>query len=152
LPPRSSGGGEPKASAATRAGWFIHEPGFRACHLLQYRLRFVGAVMRDVAHLAKAGLVLSLGLCVAGCNAFGSGQSSDAQRRGADLIIANGCGTCHSVPGIAGARGNVGPPLDHIATRVFIAGMLRNTPDNMVRWLKKSAGDHSRQCHAEHES
>jgi cytochrome c1 len=81
-------------------------------------------------------LVLSLGLCVAGCNASGSSQSSDAQRRGADLIIANGCGTCHSIPGIAGARGNVGPPLDHIGTRVFIAGMLRNTPDNMVRWLR----------------
>jgi cytochrome c1 len=92
--------------------------------------------MREVAQFAKAGLVLSLGLCVAGCNAFGSSQSSDAQRRGADLIIANGCGTCHSIPGIAGARGNVGPPLDHIGTRVFIAGMLRNTPDNMVRWLK----------------
>jgi cytochrome c1 len=92
--------------------------------------------MREVAQFAKAGLVLSLGLCAAGCNAFGSSQSSDAQRRGADLIIANGCGTCHSIPGIAGARGNVGPPLDHIGTRVFVAGMLRNTPDNMVRWLK----------------
>jgi cytochrome c2 len=92
--------------------------------------------MREVAQFARAGLVLSLGLCVAGCNAFGSSQSSDAQRRGADLIIASGCGTCHSIPSIAGARGNVGPPLDHIGTRVFIAGMLRNTPDNMVRWLR----------------
>ncbi|MEA2858007.1 MAG: cytochrome c [Methylobacteriaceae bacterium] len=92
--------------------------------------------MREVAQFARAGLVLSLGLCVAGCNAFGSSQSSDAQRRGADLIIANGCGTCHSIPSIAGARGNVGPPLDHIGTRVFIAGMLRNTPANMVRWLR----------------
>src|SRR5205807_9451731 len=91
---------------------------------------------REIAPLAKAGLALSLGLCVAGCNAFGSSQTSDAQKRGADLIVANGCGTCHAIPGIAGARGNVGPPLDHIGTRVFIAGMLRNTPDNMVRWLK----------------
>ncbi|HZY13364.1 MAG TPA: c-type cytochrome [Beijerinckiaceae bacterium] len=81
-------------------------------------------------------MVLWLGLCLAGCNAFGSNQTSDAQRRGADLIVANGCGTCHSIPGIAGAWGNVGPPLDHIGTRVFIAGMLRNSPDNMVRWLK----------------
>ena len=92
--------------------------------------------MREVAQFVKAGLVLSLGLCVVGCNAFGSSQTSEAQKRGADLIIANGCGTCHSIPGIAGARGNVGPPLDHIGTRVFIAGMLRNSPDNMVRWLK----------------
>jgi cytochrome c1 len=92
--------------------------------------------MREVTQFAKAGLVLFLALCLAGCNAFGSSQASDAQKRGADLIITNGCATCHSIPGIAGARGNVGPPLDHIGTRVFIAGMLRNTPDNMVRWLK----------------
>ena len=58
---------------------------------------------------------------------------SDAGRRGAELIVANGCATCHSIPGIDGARGNVGPPLDHVGARVFIAGMLRNTPDNMVR-------------------
>jgi cytochrome c1 len=30
----------------------------------------------------------------------------------------------------------VGPPLDHMGRRVFIAGLLRNTPENMVRWLR----------------
>ena len=92
--------------------------------------------MREIISTFKPVAVLCYALALAGCNAFGSSQTSDAQRRGADLITANGCGTCHSIPGIAGARGNVGPPLDKIGTRVFIAGMLRNTPDNMVRWLK----------------
>jgi cytochrome c1 len=92
--------------------------------------------MREVRDSLKCAAVLCIGLALAGCNVFGSSQASDAQKRGADLIIANGCGTCHAIPGIAGARGNVGPPLDHIGTRVFIAGMLRNTPDNMVAWLK----------------
>jgi cytochrome c1 len=92
--------------------------------------------MREVRDLLKPAAALCIALALAGCNALGLSQSSDAQKRGADLIIANGCGTCHAIPGIAGARGNVGPPLDHIGTRVFIAGMLRNTPDNMVRWLK----------------
>jgi cytochrome c1 len=92
--------------------------------------------MREVTDVFKSAAVLCCTLALAGCNAFGSSETSDAQKRGADLIIASGCGTCHSIPGIAGARGNVGPPLDHIGTRVFIAGMLRNTPDNMVRWLK----------------
>jgi cytochrome c1 len=31
---------------------------------------------------------------------------------------------------------NVGPPLDRIATRGYIAGVLANTPQNMVRWLR----------------
>ena len=89
-----------------------------------------------MSDVLKRGALLCMALTLAGCNAFGLSQASDAQKRGADLIVANGCGTCHAIPGIAGARGNVGPPLDHIGTRVFIAGMLRNTPDNMVAWLK----------------
>ena len=30
----------------------------------------------------------------------------------------------------------VGPPLDHIAQRVYIAGVLPNEPDNMIRWIE----------------
>jgi cytochrome c2 len=92
--------------------------------------------MREVSELLRRAAAFCGALALAGCNVLGSTQTSDAQRRGADLIVANGCGACHSIPGIAGARGNVGPPLDRIGTRVFIAGMLRNTPDNMMRWLK----------------
>jgi cytochrome c2 len=29
----------------------------------------------------------------------------------------------------------VGPPLDHFARRVYIAGVLRNTPDNLALWI-----------------
>jgi cytochrome c2 len=34
-------------------------------------------------------------------------------------------------------QGKVGPPLDGIAGRVYLAGKLRNTPDNMVTWLRE---------------
>lgn len=46
------------------------------------------------------------------------------------------CTGCHSIPDIDGPRGWVGPPLDRIAIRQILAGKLRNTPDNMVRWLQ----------------
>ena len=46
------------------------------------------------------------------------------------------CATCHRIPGIVGANAPVGPPLDGMGTRGWIAGALPNTPDNMVRWLK----------------
>ncbi len=55
---------------------------------------------------------------------------------GAVLIEQVGCGGCHQIPGIAVADGLVGPPLDHMARRIYIAGLLRNTPDNMVTWLR----------------
>jgi cytochrome c len=46
------------------------------------------------------------------------------------------CGACHRIPGIAGAAGQAGPALGGIAVRAQIAGMLTNSPDNMVRWLR----------------
>jgi cytochrome c len=52
------------------------------------------------------------------------------------LLRQYGCGTCHTIPGVAAARGNVGPPLDAIASRVYLAGILPNTPQNMVRWIR----------------
>jgi cytochrome c2 len=56
--------------------------------------------------------------------------------RGAAEIRNAGCGSCHRIPGIAGADGLVGPPLDLIGRRIYLAGVLRNTPQNMMAWLQ----------------
>ncbi|MBV8451299.1 MAG: c-type cytochrome [Deltaproteobacteria bacterium] len=56
--------------------------------------------------------------------------------RGAVLIAEEGCGSCHSIRGIAGAEGRVGPPLNNIAERSYIAGLLPNTPENLVAWVE----------------
>jgi len=55
--------------------------------------------------------------------------------RGKLLLRQYGCASCHAIPGVATATGNVGPPLDKIAARVYLAGVLPNTPDNMTRWI-----------------
>ncbi|HZD80777.1 MAG TPA: c-type cytochrome [Actinomycetota bacterium] len=55
--------------------------------------------------------------------------------RGVTLIEHYGCGACHTIPGIRGADANVGPPLVGIGDRRYIAGVLVNNADNMVRWL-----------------
>lgn len=62
-------------------------------------------------------------------------QQFGSATEGAYLIRQIGCGSCHIIPGIPGARGLVGPPLIHMSRRIYIAGLLRNTPQNMVRWL-----------------
>jgi len=46
------------------------------------------------------------------------------------------CTTCHSIPGVTGADKTVGPPLGGIANRMYIGGVLVNTPANMIRWLR----------------
>ena len=60
------------------------------------------------------------------------------------LLRQFGCGSCHRIPGVATADGNVGPPLDAIARRVYLAGSLPNTPDNMVRWIRSPKSIHPR--------
>ena len=81
-------------------------------------------------------IAFAAALLVSGCSDGGTdphvGGSAEA---GAAHIVAFGCGGCHRIPGIPGADGLVGPPLDMMARRVYVAGLLRNTPDNMVRWI-----------------
>jgi cytochrome c2 len=56
--------------------------------------------------------------------------------RGRVLIEEYGCGACHAVPGVRGAAGRVGPPLDDISARLYIAGVVPNSPDDLVRWIR----------------
>ncbi len=46
------------------------------------------------------------------------------------------CLTCHQVPGMVGPNAPVGPPLNGMANRRYIAGIMPNTPENMVQWLR----------------
>jgi len=46
-----------------------------------------------------------------------------------------GCGGCHSTPGVEAATGQVGPELGGMARRVYIAGVLTNTTDNLIRFI-----------------
>ena len=55
---------------------------------------------------------------------------------GAVVIAQKGCGSCHTIPGIRGARGLVGPPLLFFSRRTMIAGELPNTPENLVSWVR----------------
>jgi cytochrome c len=46
-----------------------------------------------------------------------------------------GCNTCHTIPGVPGARGLIGPSLEQIGSRYSIAGNLSNTPENLMLWI-----------------
>jgi cytochrome c len=61
-------------------------------------------------------------------------QSGDPQR-GVQAFVDYGCISCHRIPGVPRARGNVGPPLNSWANRTFIAGQFPNTEENLWSWL-----------------
>lgn len=54
---------------------------------------------------------------------------------GRALIRTYGCGTCHTIDGVRGARGKVGPRLTAYAQQHLLAGFLPNTPRNLIAWL-----------------
>lgn len=56
--------------------------------------------------------------------------------RGKFALQQYACVTCHEIPGVVGAIHPVGPPLEGMAMRGFIGGVLPNTRQNMVRWLR----------------
>ena len=47
-----------------------------------------------------------------------------------------GCNTCHQISGVPGARGLIGPRLDGIGQRYYIAGEIPNTPNNLMLWIE----------------
>ncbi|WP_426240314.1 c-type cytochrome [Pararhizobium sp. DWP1-1-3] len=51
------------------------------------------------------------------------------------LLRKYGCSGCHSIPGAPGADGQVGGPLSGLSGRVYIGGVLTNSPDNLVEWI-----------------
>jgi cytochrome c2 len=88
-------------------------------------------------------LLLIAPLLLAGC-----GESRDRWQRahlltggdpvrGGQMIAWYGCSSCHTIPGIREANALVGPPLNSIARRDYLAGVLPNSPDNLVRWIRR---------------
>jgi cytochrome c len=98
--------------------------------------------------LAGAGLALALALTASlvGCDSNGGPSAIERKAaemtggepsRGKDVIRRYGCSTCHTIPGVEGARGQVGPSLEGIAGRAYLAGKLPNTPANMIKWIRE---------------
>src|SRR5579872_422255 len=63
-------------------------------------------------------------------------RTGGVAQRGENVILDKNCGSCHTIPGVSGAHGLVGPPLVFFGRRTFIAGQLPNNPTNLVRWIR----------------
>ena len=103
---------------------------------------------RSVAKALKlivALVIVSSLLAVASCGGGEAERAAAAMTggepaRGREKLRRYGCTTCHTIPGIPEASALVGPPLTQIASRTYIAGVIMNTPDNMIRWIRDPHG------------
>ena len=99
---------------------------------------------------SRAGELAITALLVAGAavGALGYRLIADASERQERAILLTGgdparapgylrqygCAGCHSIPGVPGASGQVGPPLRSLAARVYVGGQ-PNTAANVVAWI-----------------
>lgn len=99
----------------------------------------------DQAIAVRAASVAFLCVLVAGCDLSEDTTADQAVRvaggdaaRGHAILTrgSHGCTGCHTIPGVRAAHGVVGPPLDGMARRSFIAGQLPNEPEVMLAFLQ----------------
>jgi cytochrome c2 len=82
------------------------------------------------------GALLLLATCAPGPRQEAEKLTGGRVASGRAALRARGCGTCHQIPGIEAAEGQVGPSLEGIAGRSYLAGRLENTPLGMIRWIQ----------------
>ena len=67
-------------------------------------------------------------------------ETTGSAERGHGRFAHYGCTTCHHIPGVQGADGVIGPPLNRMALRGYVGGVVKNTPENLVRWIQNPPG------------
>jgi cytochrome c2 len=80
--------------------------------------------------------VLVLSLTLPACGEKAQPALGGDPENGRLLLRQFACGSCHEIPGVAAAKGRVGPPLGGVARRVYLAGVLPNTPENMAAFIR----------------
>jgi cytochrome c2 len=103
------------------------------------------SLVRSRQKWLMAGVTLA---CIIGAVAAAASWSSQRQAeriaraitrgdpaRAPELMRRYGCGGCHTIPGIPGADGQVGPQLSGFIHRVYIGGVAANSTDHLVQWI-----------------
>jgi cytochrome c1 len=93
--------------------------------------------------LCRAGAVAAV-LGFAGCDegksagaAAGPVTMGDASA-GRKVIARIACTACHTIPGVRGVRGTVGPSLAGFARQALIGGVVPNRPAVLVEWVRNA--------------
>ena len=80
--------------------------------------------------------LIAFAVALGGCGEAPFAAPGGDPENGKLLLRQFGCGGCHEIPGVADAKGRVGPPLAGVATRIYLAGVLPSTPANMAAFIR----------------
>jgi mono/diheme cytochrome c family protein len=97
--------------------------------------RRTAALIATLLVLVSCGLLLGRWRMQQREDDVGRALTGGQPGRAPALLRRYGCVGCHTIAGVGGADGQVAPSLEQLRQRVFIGGVARNTPDNLVRWI-----------------
>ncbi|MDM0043035.1 c-type cytochrome [Variovorax dokdonensis] len=83
--------------------------------------------------LAGAWLIDAAGPVAA--ESTGHAEHPRSTEAGRTLLAQYQCGSCHTIPGVAGAQGIAAGTLEGFGRRSYIAGRLANIPDALAAWI-----------------
>lgn len=129
---REEGGGKRAETAEGRGT--VHPPG-HAAHDPKHTARWLGALLALTLLYFAGHLVHDRWQKRREQAHWAHDMTGGDPARGRVLARRLGCGGCHTIPGVDGAHGLVGPPLAGIADRVYVGGVVVNSPDNLVLWI-----------------
>lgn len=130
--------------ALTRTRPHAHAPFDPQNHLAGIRVPAPIRIRRGLIFLGLALVLLVAGSVYAGytikftreARARAIALTMGDPERGRDLTLRYGCAGCHTIPGVPGAKGQVGPTLKGFAARVYIGGVATNSPDTLIQWIE----------------
>ena len=78
----------------------------------------------------------------AGTGAPSAGSGAGDPAKGKELVTAKGCIACHTIQGVPGAVGTIGPELTKVASKAtFVPDVnLAFNDDNLKKWLSNPPG------------
>lgn len=94
--------------------------------------RFLQRFARTTASIL---LLAGLGMANSDAGTTGTALAGANADRGQRLLAQYQCGSCHTIPGVAAARGIQGPSLEAFGKRSYIAGRIPNRADALARWI-----------------
>ena len=83
--------------------------------------------------VAAVATALACALCA--CDERSPKAGVADPERGRRLLAQYQCGTCHTIPGVEAARGQLAVTLESFGRRSYIAGRLPNRDDTLARWI-----------------